>query len=318
MNHRHIFSQLVLVTAVIGGTAQAATVTYFYEATVTAPGGTNLPVGEVISGYYKIDDAMTKHHPASNSGTLAVYQGVEASHMYANHWEVHGIGPVGANVLDPPAGSLPGKKDGLYLFSYSHPQNGSEYVQLTLNGTPSTLMTRGALPTSIDLADDQVKALRMSFSTDGPWGACALSGCLLVASVDSIGVVTDARSVSIDVQPVSATNQVNPAAAGSILVALLSTPVIDAPGVVDAATVRFGSSGVEAPSSGMRISDVNGDGLNDAVFQFSTTATGLHCKSSMAVLTGATLTGQFFRGTDTITPVACGGNGYLPNSPERP
>ncbi len=110
--------------------------------------------------------------------------------------------------------------------------------------------------------------------------------------------------VQIDIKPGSLPNAINPRAQGVIPVAILSTSSFDAT-TVDPGSVRFGPAAAPAQNGVGHVEDVNGDGLNDLVFQFDTQATGIACGDTSAALTGRTNSGVAIQGSDSIITVDC-------------
>lgn len=106
----------------------------------------------------------------------------------------------------------------------------------------------------------------------------------------------------IDIKPGSTRNPVNLASEGVIPVALLGKTDFDVR-TVNAASLRFGATGVEAGAAQSAFEDVNGDGILDMITHFRTQDTGLTCHSAAGVLTGSTLDGQAFTLSDTVAPV---------------
>jgi hypothetical protein len=80
----------------------------------------------------------------------------------------------------------------------------------------------------------------------------------------------------------------------------LSSPTFDAT-TVDQGTVEF--TGAPALSIGGTPDDVNGDGLLDLVLHFSTQSLSLNSGDTEACLTGKTLSGQEFKGCDSVNIV---------------
>jgi hypothetical protein len=122
--------------------------------------------------------------------------------------------------------------------------------------------------------------------------------------VDNISFGEGFIRVVIDIKPGSDPNSINPRNNGVIPVALLSSTTFDAM-QVDVSTVAFGPGGAPVAHGG-HVEDVNGDGLPDMVFQFDTQASGLSCGDVQATLTGRTLAGRRFKGTDAVNMVNCG------------
>lgn len=114
---------------------------------------------------------------------------------------------------------------------------------------------------------------------------------------------TPPTPLPIDIKPGSTENPVNVKDQGVIPVALLTTPLFDA-SRVDVSSIRFGRTGVEAAPVGYpkggALEDVDGDGDLDNVFHFSVQQTGIMAGDTQAKLTGLTILGVEFEGTDSI------------------
>jgi len=140
-------------------------------------------------------------------------------------------------------------------------------------------------------------------SMDGTGIVDLVTGLALPAAIALEEIPT--RSVTIDIRPGSQTNPINLRSRGVIPVAILSSPDLDAPGLVDQASLTFGRSGDEPclASCAEVAEDVNGDGLSDLLCQFRTRWTGLLIGDTQAILKGHLLDGQEFRGVDSIKPI---------------
>jgi hypothetical protein len=103
--------------------------------------------------------------------------------------------------------------------------------------------------------------------------------------------------VGIDIKP----STINAKSHGKISVAILSSETFDAT-TIDQQTLRFGETGQEQSLAKCKknAKDPNSDGLADLVCSFETEATGLKAGDTTGVLTGTTLDGTSFRGTDSI------------------
>lgn len=104
--------------------------------------------------------------------------------------------------------------------------------------------------------------------------------------------------VEIDIKPGSCPNSINLKSKGKVPVAILSTPEFYAPEVVDRGAVKFADA--SPLSIGKSPQDVNCDGLLDIVLHFSTQALDLEPGDTEALLTGKTLSGQEFEGSDSV------------------
>ncbi|MCX5885360.1 MAG: DUF1566 domain-containing protein [Proteobacteria bacterium] len=107
-------------------------------------------------------------------------------------------------------------------------------------------------------------------------------------------------NVDIDIKPGGFPNSINLKSKGNVPVAILSSPTFDA-STVDRGTVEF--AGAPALSIGGWPEDVNSDGLMDLVLHFSTQSLNLTSGDTEACLTGKTLSGQEFKGCDSVNIV---------------
>ena len=105
---------------------------------------------------------------------------------------------------------------------------------------------------------------------------------------------------TIDIRP----DRINPASSGVIPVAILTTAAVDA-ATVDASTVLFGRTGVEAAPMQWALKDVDGDGDIDLMLQFVAQATGIQCGDTSAYVAGKTISDQKFAGSDSFLTVRC-------------
>lgn len=107
---------------------------------------------------------------------------------------------------------------------------------------------------------------------------------------------------AIDIRP-NGPNQININGNGSVPVAILTTPDFDA-AMVDVSTVRFGPA--NAPVWGnTQFKDVDKDGDTDLLVHFRARDTGIACGATSATLTGETMGGQPFSGSDSVNVLGC-------------
>ena len=108
--------------------------------------------------------------------------------------------------------------------------------------------------------------------------------------------------VDIDIKPGSDPNSINLGSNGKVPVAVLSSSDFDAT-TVDPLTVALAAAVVSLRGNGTPMasySDVNGDGLTDIIVHVDTESLVLSEGDTTAVLTGTTLAGVPFSGTDTV------------------
>ena len=111
-------------------------------------------------------------------------------------------------------------------------------------------------------------------------------------------------AVGLDIKPHGYPNSVNPRSRGVIPVAILGSDTFDVADV-DVTTLAFGPSGASIAHMHGHLQDVNFDGITDLVAHYRTRETGIACGDESATLTGETLGGQPFEGTDSIQTVGC-------------
>lgn len=127
---------------------------------------------------------------------------------------------------------------------------------------------------------------------------------------DTLGLVVQfttapaVLSAAVDIKPGSWPNSIRPATRGVIPVAILTTSAFDATSV-NGATVLFGRTGSEAAPSHVALEDVDGDGDFDMILQFRISDTGVRCGDTVMTVTGLTITGRAFQGSDAIRTVGC-------------
>ncbi|MCL4692228.1 MAG: hypothetical protein KJ060_06935 [Candidatus Hydrogenedentes bacterium] len=108
--------------------------------------------------------------------------------------------------------------------------------------------------------------------------------------------VLGASACEIDIKPGSDPNTINISSNGTVAVALFSMGTIYVPNFVDFDTVVFAGAG---PVS-WGFEDVDGDGVDDAVFHFEVQELDLDATSTSASLTFSNLWGNQYTCTDTV------------------
>jgi hypothetical protein len=111
-------------------------------------------------------------------------------------------------------------------------------------------------------------------------------------------------AVDIDIKPDGFPNSVNPKSRGVIPVAILGNESFDVANI-DEATLRFGPDAAPIAHRHAHFEDANLDGVLDLITHYRTQDTGIVCGNESVTLTGKTLDGQPFEGTDSIQTVGC-------------
>ena len=127
------------------------------------------------------------------------------------------------------------------------------------------------------------------------------------SSGDFMAPAAAPADVSIDIRPGGPRNLVKPSSGNLIAVAILGSDKFDVTDV-DVTTLLFGPAGA-APAFDMldpgiyeqSLQDVNRDGIADLVSHYVVKYAGIACGDEEAPLSGSTLGGQAFEGTDRIT-----------------
>jgi hypothetical protein len=136
----------------------------------------------------------------------------------------------------------------------------------------------------------------------GTTTSCAASGPDAIRSAGNWTralLATWAALVDIDVP-----GAISPRGRGRTPVSLLTTDAFDA-STVDAATIRFGATGVEAAPVHQAAEDVNGDGRPDLVLHFETEAAAIACGATHARLTARTQDGEAIEGVAAVRTAGC-------------
>ena len=108
--------------------------------------------------------------------------------------------------------------------------------------------------------------------------------------------------VSIDIKPGSFPNSINLGSNGVVPVAILGSATFDA-SQIDPLTVTMADAKVKLKGKGLpmaSLQDVNGDGFLDLVVQVSTSTLVLNANDTEAIVEGATVGGDVFRGKDLV------------------
>ena len=167
----------------------------------------------------------------------------------------------------------------------------------TFNGTSGgTATTKNALPPDPGSGTGGVTVTSIQTETGYQYNG------MTVTSVNGRPVPMSSAAIQFK-PPAAAPAPINPGSRGVIPVAILSTAMLAASDI-DSTSVRFGpdNAGNVTPTS---LQDVNDDGQPDLILHFRTNETGLACSDVAALLTGKTVAGQTFAGSEGIVAVGC-------------
>jgi hypothetical protein len=136
-----------------------------------------------------------------------------------------------------------------------------------------------------------------SRTPDGPF-----TGLMATWTLTGYAYPVTTITITIDIEPGSDANPIDPRSQGNVPVVIVTTDDVDA-STVDVSTVQFGPGAAQPVHYALE--DVDGDTGWDLVLHFRTQDTGTACGDTDAILTGKTLEGVSFAGTDNIKTVGC-------------
>ncbi len=107
---------------------------------------------------------------------------------------------------------------------------------------------------------------------------------------------------AISIRPFHEPHNINLSSAGSVRVAILSTPTFNAVTQVDVNSLRFGHFGTESSlvKCDAKAKDVNGDKLPDLICRFKPARTGLLPTDTRAFIRFADINGTLYQGSDSV------------------
>jgi CSLREA domain-containing protein len=124
----------------------------------------------------------------------------------------------------------------------------------------------------------------------------------ITCDIGAIEFQAEVIAVQIDIDPHHGLNLIYPRSKGLVWVAVLSESDFD-PSQIQISTVRFGPDG--ATPVRHKIRDINRDGIGDLLLLFKIRATGIACGDTEETLTGETVDGLRFSGTDSVKTIGC-------------
>ena len=136
----------------------------------------------------------------------------------------------------------------------------------------------------------------------GDDGNGSARGSVYIFSLNAATVVT------IDINPGSETNNINPNSNGLVAVAILTGGEFDVL-QLDPDTAKFGPG--EATVERYTVTDVDSDGDQDLLLHFRIQEAGIACADAQATLVGELYDGTEITGTDSMTTVGCQGDALI-------
>jgi hypothetical protein len=208
-----------------------------------------------------------------------------------------------------------------------HPNSDGAYIKTGPSGTPDEGAVHAVVGSSgkIEAGGDlDYPAMYTSDLTLGSMVLDVNNDELNAVFLDSTGAVLDEfaiiknrRQLTIDIDPWDVANKVKPASNLLIPVAINGSSVAGGDATdfdisqVNIATVRFGIGQASNQASPAQ-QDFNGDSETDLLLGFRTQDTAILCGDTEVRLTGETLSGEVFMGSDTITTADCENTGCHP------
>ncbi len=173
----------------------------------------------------------------------------------------------------------------IHVWAFPFPYDGATAKHIVLTPTSSSYSTLTSTALGVDGIElCQLRVNNVSGNAD--------------YSVDNIRLTSVAKTVNIDIKPGGDPNSINLKSKGVVPVAILGSTEFDVC-QINPETVKFTKSEA-SPVKWGEPEDVNCDGILDLVLHFDTETLGLAVGDEEATLTGETLDGISFTGTDYI------------------
>jgi hypothetical protein len=198
--------------------------------------------------------------------------------------------------------------------------------QFTISATNSLGLPLSINPTNVSLGENESKIIEVTLTAPDVQALSQLSGGILIveatsqsnsginntAVVDLIIGKSNNLTVNIDVKPGNSSNTINLSSDGVVTVAILNTQIAKGetidfdPALIDRSTLNLsGSVARQKGNSGHigNLVDIDGDGDQDLIVQFETSALELSEANTLAVLQGVLLDGTKITGEDFVSVV---------------
>ena len=131
------------------------------------------------------------------------------------------------------------------------------------------------------------------------------TGVLLVIAVCALPAAAQPPlKVTVDVKPGDEKVTIEPEREGMVPILLVTTPQFDA-AKVDPDTIRVGPEGTEASIFRSMLEDVDKDGDVDRMLLVRVRDMRIKCGNTMITVTGKTVEGRSFEGSDTVATEGC-------------
>jgi hypothetical protein len=130
---------------------------------------------------------------------------------------------------------------------------------------------------------------------------------MLLAAVIALSASLAAQQplkVTIDVKPGDEKVTIEPEREGMVPILIVSTPQFNA-ATVDADSIRVGPEGTEASIFRSMLEDVDKDGDVDRMILVRVRDMRVKCGNKIIKVTGKTVQGRSFEGSDTVTTEGC-------------
>lgn len=131
------------------------------------------------------------------------------------------------------------------------------------------------------------------------------AGALLTVAIWSVSITAQQPlKVTIDVKPGDDKVTIEPEREGMVPILIVSSPQFDAT-TVDPDTIRVGPEGTEASIFRSMLEDVDRDGDTDRMLLVRVRDMRIKCGNTIIKVTGKTVQGRSFEGSDAVATAGC-------------